>query len=357
MSLDSKQEALNKLIERYGNTCGWNNPLFESGRGVAWERLIKDVENLAEADQPGLKAEKAWVAAEEALAEAIQKHSAVGSDHVDHTNARVEACRLALRRAKQQAEKLGKSPTRPKPWTSAEAAGLLNLSQKVFREFAKGSSPTGPLLPDDRTHAAIGIARLLEWADAHPRLRRWRESRETGKPLGQRVPMPPQTRFKVVQEVQVDFSLIEGKVSSLDLSKWSEEEREMFLHIWRSKAGALQVDERGIAMLQTATLPHVLQQPWVDQVLKDVWVNQYTKTLGDIQSELQAHFAQVQGAIPHLALEEGREDGEDAYQTLVKQWTDAGRELAEQMSEVRAAILDVTLPPAQPRRKPPPFRF
>ena len=211
MSLDSKQEALDKLFGGDGNTCGWNNPLFESGHGVAWERLIKDVENLAEADQPALKAEKAWVAAEEALAEAIQKHSAVGSDHVDHTNARVEACRLALRRAKQRAEKLGKSPTRPKPWTSAEAAGLLNLSQKVFREFAKGSSPTGPLLPDDRTHAAIGIARLLEWADAHPRLRRWRESRETGKPLGQRVPMPPQTRFKVVQEVQVDFSLIEGK--------------------------------------------------------------------------------------------------------------------------------------------------
>lgn len=311
MSLDSKQEVLAKLISRYSETYGPGNPEFMSGKGVSWARLKQDVEKEAVAD----------------------------------------------RQARAAARAGRTPPSEPRPWTSAEAAGLLNLSQKAFRELAKNDSSTGPLLVDDGTHAAVSTSRLLDWADAYPRIRRWRESREDGDILGRTAPMPPQARFKLLQESVLDITLVEGKVSSLDLSKLSAGERDALLDLFRAKGGALQEDSRGIVMLQQATLPEAFKLPWADLALKDEWVSEYTRALEGVKSELQERLQRVQNVIPHLSLEDGKADAQDAYTALVEQWSEEGRALVMQVSEVRGAILDVTLPPAGPPIERPPFRF
>lgn len=311
MSLDSKQEVLAKLIERYSETYGPGNPEFMSGKGVSWERLKLDVKKEADADH----------------------------------------------RARAAARSGHKPPSESRPWTSAEAAGLLNLSQKAFRELAKSDSPTGSLLVDDGTHTAVSTSRLLEWADAYPRIRRWRESREDGDILGRTAPMPPQARFKLLQESVVDITLVEGKVSSLDLSKLSADERDALLDLFRAKGGALQEDSRGIVMLQQATLPEAFKLPWADLTLKNEWVSQYTGALEGIRSELQQHLQRVKNVIPNLTPEEDKVDAQDAHKALVEQWAEESRALEMQVSEVRGAILDVTLPPAGPPIERHPFRF
>ncbi|WP_141696885.1 hypothetical protein [Xanthomonas translucens] len=311
MSLDSKQEVLAKLIERYSETYGPGNSEFMSGKGVSWARLKRDVEK-----------------------EAVADHQA----------------RVAARAGRAR-------PSESRPWTSAEAAGLLNLSQKAFRELAKSDSPTGPLLVDDGTHTAVSISRLLEWADAYPRIRRWRESREDGDILGRTAPMPPQARFKLLQESVVDITLVEGKVSSLDLSKLSAGERDALLDLFRAKGGALREDSRGIVMLQQATLADAFKLPWDDLTLKNEWVSQYTGALEGIKSEIRERLQRVQNVIAHLSLEDDKADAQHAHRALVEQWTEEGRELEMQANEVRGAILDVTLPPAGPPIERPPFRF
>ncbi|CAH2707526.1 hypothetical protein NCPPB1935_07100 [Xanthomonas campestris pv. nigromaculans] len=311
MSLDSKQEVLVKLIKRYRETYAPGNPEFMSGKGVSWARLKRDVEKEAVADQQA---------------------------------------RVAARAGRAR-------PSESRPWTSAEAAGLLNLSQKAFRELAKSDSPPGPLLVDDGTHTAVPISRLLEWADAHPRVRRWRESREDGEVLGRKAPMPPSARFKVLKEGKVNITLIEGRVSSLNLAGWSAEEREALLDLFRAKGGALREDSRGIVMLQQATLADAFKLPWDDLTLKNEWVSQYTGALEGIKSEIQERLQRVQNVIPHLSLEHDKADAQDAHKALVEQWIEEGRALEMQVSEVRGAILDVTLPPAGPPIERPPFRF
>lgn len=311
MSLDSKREVLVKLIERYRETYGPGNPEFMSGKGVSWARLKRDVEK-----------------------EAVADHQA----------------RVAARAGRAR-------PSESRPWTSAEAAGLLNLSQKAFRELAKSDSPTGPLLIDDGTHTAVPISRLLEWADAYPRIRRWRESREDGEVLGRKAPMPASARFKVLKEGKVNISLIEGRVSSLNLSEWSAEEREALLDLFRARGGALQEDSRGIVMLQQATLPEALKLPWADLAHKNEWVEQYTVALEGIQRELQERLQRVQNVIPSLSLEDDKADAQDAHKALKEQWAEESRALEMQVREVRGAILDVTLPPAGPPIERHPFRF
>lgn len=311
MSLDSKHEVLPKLIKRYRDTYGPGNPEFMSGKGVSWARLKRDVEK-----------------------EAVADHQA----------------RVAARAGRAR-------PSESRPWTSAEAAGLLNLSQKAFRELAKSDSPTGPLLIDDGTHTAVPISRLLEWADAYPRIRRWRESREDGDILGRTAPMPPQARFKLLQESVVDITLVEGKVSSLDLSKLSAGARDALLDLFRAKGGALQEDSRGVVMLQQTTLPDAFKSPWADLALKNEWVSQYTGALGGIQSELRERLQRVQNVISNLSLEDDKVDAQDAHKALVEQWAEESRALKMQISEVRGAILDVTLPPPGPPIERPPFRF
>ncbi|WP_068832935.1 hypothetical protein [Xanthomonas graminis] len=311
MSLDSKQEVLAKLIERYRETYGSENPEFMSGKGVSWARLKRDVEKEAVADRQA---------------------------------------RAAARAGRRR-------PSESRPWTSAEAAGLLNLSQKAFRELAKNDSPTGPLLVDDGTHTAVPISRLLEWADAYPRIRRWRESREDGEVLGRKAPMPPSARFKVLKEGKVNITLIEGRVSSLNLSGWSAEEREALLDLFRAKGGALQEDSRGIVMLQQVTLPEAFKLPWADLALKDECVSEYTRALEGIKREFDGRRQWIQEVIANLSLEDDKADAQDAHDALVEQWAEEGRELEIQAKEVRGAILDVSLPHAAPPIERPPFRF
>lgn len=307
MSLDSKQEAEKQLLKRYRETWGQKHPEFLAGEGVSWERLKNDIDQEAKAAKAKTKVEL--------------------------------------------------SP----PWTSAQAAGLLGINQKVFRVLATMDSETGPLLADDGKHAAIGLPRLLEWAEGvigAPKVRRWRESRRDEDLLGRTIKRPAAATFQVVKKAQIKLGLVEGKVSTLDLSHLSEEERVALAALLRGARGALQQDERGIMMLmhKEAALPEAFKLPWADETLKEDGVGRYKELLESAQGELAQLLARVEQDIREAVPQEENPTAQVARAALLDTWEEERRDVQMLQSEVRMALLDLTLPAATGQaRKPCPF--
>ncbi|HDS1560334.1 TPA: hypothetical protein ACOEBN_002213 [Stenotrophomonas maltophilia] len=309
MSLDSKQEAETQLLKRYRKTWGQKHPAFLAGEGVSWKRLKNDIDQEAKAAKAKTKVEL--------------------------------------------------SP----PWTSAQAAGLLGINQKVFRVLATMDSETGPLLADDGKHAAIGLPRLLEWAEGvrgAPKVRRWRESRRDEDLLGATVKRPAAT-FQVVKKTQIRLGLVDGKVSTLDLSHLSEEERVALAALLRGARGALQQDERGVVMFmqKEATLPEAFTLPWADEALKKDCAGRYKELLESAQGELAQLLARVEQDIRKAREAVAQEESPTAQAVqaaMLDMWRGEERDVQMLQSEVREALFDLTLPAATGQaRKPCPF--
>lgn len=302
MSLDSKKEAEEQLVERYGETWGMSHPAFRAGEGVSWKRLKIDVDREVEAEQ---------------------------------------------------APKPGQLI---RPWTSAEAAGLLSMNQKVFRVLATMDSATGPLLQDDGKHASISIARLLKWAEGVPKVRRWREFRRDEDLLGVQTVKSAEATFKMVRGARIDLNLIAGKVTSLDLSHLSLEELDALRELLRGGSSAIQLDERNVAMLVPSTLPKALGMPWEDEALKQEYVSRYRGLLEEAREESSQRLAVASAQISSASAEDGVGEAQEALDALVAAWREEERELAHLQSEIRSELLNLTLPPAVPGKRVP-FRF
>ncbi len=302
MSLDSKKEAEEQLVERYGDTWGMSHPGYRAGEGVSWKRLKIDIDREVEAEQ---------------------------------------------------APKAGQLI---RPWTSAEAAGLLSMNQKVFRVLAAMDSATGPLLQDDGKHASISVARLLEWAEGVPKVRRWREFRRDEDLLGVKIFRSAESTFKVLKGARIDLNLIAGKVTSLDLSHLSQEELDALRELLRGGSSAIQLDERSVAMLMPSTLPKALSMPWEDEALKQGYVDRYSGLLGEARAESSQRLALVSAQISNASAEEGVGEAQEALDALVAIWREEEHELAHLQSEIRSELLNLTLPPAVPGKRVP-FRL
>lgn len=307
MSLDSIKDAEKELLKRYKKTWGQKHPEFLAGKGVSWKRLKDDFDKEA------------------------------------------------------AAEKTEKNVQFTAPWSSAEAAGLLGLNQKVFRALATMDSKTGSLIVGEGKHVSIRLCRLLEWAEGMTdaaKVRRWRESRNDEDLLGKTTPSSPAAAFRIVKNVRIEFGLIEGKVTSLDLSHLSDAERAKITEILRGGRGAIQHDERGLAMLTpvASTLPEAFRMQWTDEALKSEYVERYQGLLESAQDELALHLERVKEDIRDAGSDEEGSPGALALAALLDMWKDEERDVQELHSEVRAELLDISLPPAVPTTRTP-FRF
>ncbi len=302
MSLDSKKEAEEQLVERYRDTWGMSHPGFRAGEGVSWKRLKIDIDKEVEAEQ---------------------------------------------------APKPGQLI---RPWTSAEAAGLLSMNQKVFRVLATMDSATGPLLQDDGKHASISVTRLLEWAEGVPKVRRWREFRRDEDLLGVRKVRSAKATFKMVKGGRIDLNLIAGKVTSLDLSHLSQEELDGLRELLRGGSSATQLDERNVPMLMPSTLPEALGMPWVDEALRQGYVDRYGGLLGELREESSKRLALVSAQISSASAEDGIGEAQEALDALVATWREEEHELTHLQSEIRSELVNLRLPPNVPARRAP-LRF
>lgn len=302
MSLDSKKEAEKQLVDRYGETWGMNHPGFIAGEGVSWERLKIDIDKEAEAER-----------------------ARIAGQYI-------------------------------RPWTSAEAAGLLSMNQKVFRVLATMDSATGPLVEDDGKHAAIRLSHLLEWAEGVPKVRRWREFRGDEELLGREKVWSARSTFKVVKSARIDLNLIAGKVTSLDLSHLTPQELGALRDLLRGGSSAIQLDGHGVAMLMPSTLPHALGMPWMDEALRQDYVARYRGLLEEAREESSKRLVLVNERISSAAAEDGVSNAEEALEALLAVWREEENELRLLQSEVRSELLDLALPPAAPGRRNP-FRF
>jgi len=208
MSLDSKKEAEEQLVERYRETWGMSHAAFRAGEGVSWKRLKMDIDREVEA------------------------------------------------------ERAPKAGQLIRPWTSAEAAGLLSMNQKVFRVLATMDSATGPLLQDDGKHASISAARLFEWAEGVPKVRRWREYRRDEDLLGVKIVRSAEATFKVLKGARIDLNLIAGKVTSLDLSHLSLEELDALRELLRGGSSAIQLDDDALKQFDALTAEELNASAW-----------------------------------------------------------------------------------------------